>query len=571
MSFFTNVVEVDANGQLTAKKAGSATIMANAGDKNDTVTVTVKAKPVRTSTDVYVKWTDRSQARLYYWNDTTNNKPFPGTAMQKVQCGSDSWWKLSVPLTGTFEVIVTGNNKDDKYPANGKPGTTDIPIPGTAASYYIDGWYAPVTEGTPPSGCSVRSAAPARAQAVPSVEPVMDVSNDAAPQAEEATDPSAPHDVDPRVGRFKIENLPNGTYTLKEFKAPTGYWLNTTEYGFTVKNGELTWTAGKEPDVHDNEHWISDVPTEFSWDKIDAGYSESDNVKNGPIAGSEWKLEKFKDGDYTSEIERIEDCQLVAATGCSGSDKNHEAGKFTLKGLAIGKYRLSETKAPEGYNLPENVYYYFELSTKAPGDTSGVVWTKGTGSFDTTSGDPRERSVNTNAAPNYRKTGSVNWTKVNSEDTAENKKPLPGSEWKLTYTSYDKKPGTTEPKETIICALTDTASSCTVNGESKDVAWAAQKDPTAGKFSYTDLPWGDYVIVETKAPDGYYLDTTEHKFTVGPNTEDKFAFDLGAIKNTPGFELPSTGGEGNTQIVLFGFALTAISMLGCAIVMRKRI
>lgn len=566
----SSVVEVDANGQLTAKKAGSATIMANAGDKNDTVTVTVKAKPVRTSTDVYVKWTDRSQARLYYWNDTTNNNPFPGTAMQKVQCGSDSWWKFSVPLTGTFKVIVTGNNKDDKYPANGKPGTKDIPIPGTAASYYIDGWYAPVTEGTP-SGCSVRSAAPARAQAVPSVEPVMDVSNDAAPQAEEATDPSAPHDVDPRVGRFKIENLPNGTYTLKEFKAPTGYWLNTTEYGFTVKNGELTWTAGKEPDVHDNEHWISDVPTEFSWDKIDAGYSESDNVKNGPIAGSEWKLEKFKDGDYTSEIERIEDCQLVAATGCSGSDKNHEAGKFTLKGLAIGKYRLSETKAPEGYNLPENVYYYFELSTKAPGDTSGVVWTKGTGSFDTTSGDPRERSVNTNAAPNYRKTGSVNWTKVNSEDTAENKKPLPGSEWKLTYTSYDKKPGTTEPKETIICALTDTASSCTVNGESKDVAWAAQKDPTAGKFSYTDLPWGDYVIVETKAPDGYYLDTTEHKFTVGPNTEDKFAFDLGAIKNTPGFELPSTGGEGNTLIVLFGFALTAISMVGCAIAMRKRI
>lgn len=575
----SNVVEVDANGQLTAKKAGSATIMANAGDKNDTVTVTVKAKPVRTSTDVYVKWTDRSQARLYYWKDTTNNNPFPGTAMQKVQCGSDSWWKLSVPLTGTFEVIVTGNNNDDRYPANGKPGTTDIPIPGTAASYYIDGWYAPVTEGTPPSGCSVRSAAPARAQAVPSVEPVMDVSNDAAPQAEEATDPSAPHDVDPRVGRFKIENLPDGTYTLKEFKAPTGYWLNTTEYGFTVKNGELTWTAGKEPDVHDNEHWISDVPTEFSWDKIDAGYSESDNVNNGPLAGSKWRLEKFEapateggEGSYETNIETIEDC---TADGCSSSDKNHEAGKFTLKGLATGKYRLVETEAPNGYKLPENVYYYFELGATDP-DTAvnwnkGAVdtWDKQTGSFNGKSG----KSVNSNAAPNYRNTGSVNWTKVSSGDTAENKTPLAGSEWELTYTSYDKQSDSTTPKEKIICKLTDTSSTCTVNGTSATVAWAEQKDTTNGKFSYTNLPWGDYVIVETKAPDGYYLDSTEHKFTVGPNTDGTYNFtaNLGAITNEPGFELPETGGEGNTLIVMFGVALTAISMLGYAVAMRKRV
>lgn len=572
----SNVVEVDANGQLTAKKAGSATIMANAGDKNDTVTVTVKAKPVRTSTDVYVKWTDRSQAKLYYWNDTTNNEPFPGTAMQKVQCGSDSWWKLSVPLTGTFKVIVTGNNNDDKYPANGKPGTTDIPIPGTAASYYIDGWYAPVTEGTPPSGCSVRSAAPARAQAVPSVEPVMDVSNDAAPQAEEATDPSAPHDVDPRVGRFKIENLPNGTYTLKEFKAPTGYWLNTTEYGFTVKNGELTWTAGKEPDVHDNEHWISDVPTEFSWDKIDAGYSENDSdATNDPLAGSEWKLEKFDNGAYATNIEKIEDCQADAATGCKSSDKNHEAGKFTLKGLAIGKYRLSETKAPEGYKLPENVYYYFELSTQAPDDTSGVIWNKGTAtSYDTTGSftGASEASVNTNAAPNYRKTGNVDWNKVNSEDTSE---LLAGSEWKVRF----KAEGTVNYSEwykVIDCTTTPTA--CSVPGKpDNQPVWTYDHHPSIGAFQLQNLEWGDYELVETKAPDGFNLSEKTYTFTVSKANVDKNITIHGAegsgnnIANTPGFELPETGGEGNTLIVMFGFALTAISMLGYAVAMRKRV
>lgn len=153
---------------------------------------------------------------------------------------------------------------------------------------------------------------------------------------------------------------------------------------------------------------------------------------------------------------------------------------------------------------------------------------------------------------------------------------MAGSEWQLTYTSYDKitnSDDTTTPKETIICQLTDTGSSCTVNGESKNVAWAVDQDSDNGEFSYAKLPWGDYVIVETKAPDGYNLDTTEHRFTIGLGSteENKFEVSLGDIENTPGVVLPATGGEGNTLIVLFGFALIAISMLGCGVAMRKRI
>lgn len=542
----SNVVEVDANGQLTAKKAGSATITANAGDKNDTVTVTVKAKPVRTSTDVYVKWTDRNQARLYYWNGTTNNQPFPGTAMKKVQCGSDSWWKFSVPLTGAFTVIVTGNNDNDKYPANGNPGTTDIPIPGTAASYYINGWYAAVTEGMP-SGCSVRSAAPVRAQAVPSVEPMTDVSNDAAPQAEEATDPSAPHDVDPRVGRFKIENLPNGTYTLKEFKAPTGYWLNTTEYGFTVKNGELTWTAGKEPDVHDNEHWISDKPTQVAWEK-------QDDTTKELLGGSGWTLEQqVQNADGSTNWKTLNEVLDCTKSPCNASvtykDVNPDKGKFLIKELPVGKYRITETTIPTGY---ESMGGPYDFEIKADG--KDVV---------TVEGSP---------IGNKRLLGTVDWTKVSSEalDT-----PLAGAEWKIKF----KAEGATSFSEEYI--VTDCASgTCAVPEKPSQPAWTYDRDATPGVFKLSDLAWGEYQFTESKAPDGYYPSDKTYTFTVSKGNLSGITISVdGAtalasgnkIPNTPGFELPETGGEGNTLIVLFGFALTAISMVGCAIAMRKRI
>lgn len=264
---------------------------------------------------------------------------------------------------------------------------------------------------------------------------------------------------------------------------------------------------------------------------------------------------------------------LENSTVSSKKDEDTKAGKFKVSDLADGTYRLQEKTAPNGYEVSDTVYTITITGGNA-------TWSPG---------------ITDSKIENTRKTGTVKWNKVSSEYNTEF---LSGAEWKLTrIKTFSWKNGVA----TYVNASDDlgTVKDC-VNGESGVSDCSTQSEQYVdlngkkGKFELHGLAWGEYQLVETKAPDGFNLDSTPHAFRIGPaegsdvtgnwytssgfktdNTgaytaNTAFTVDGGSITNTPGVVLPGTGGEGLNKMYAAGLLAVAIAVAGLALSLRRR-
>ena len=261
-------------------------------------------------------------------------------------------------------------------------------------------------------------------------------------------------------------------------------------------------------------------------------------------------------------------------------DEDTAAGKFKVSDLAGGTYQLKEKTAPNGYEVSDTVYTITIQNGTA-------TWSPAFGADNTG-----------NKIANTRKTGSVTWNKVSSD--TNNSDPLSGSEWTLKQTktfSWDNGVAKYIDADATLGTVTD----C-VNDENNVADCSTQTgayvdlDGDSGKFKISGLVWGEYELVESKAPDGYDLDNTPHKFRIGPleggniagnwyantdfntegtsayNEQTTFTVNGGNIKNKPGVILPGTGGAGDYWIYAAALvaALIGVVAAGMALKVRRR-
>ena len=268
-------------------------------------------------------------------------------------------------------------------------------------------------------------------------------------------------------------------------------------------------------------------------------------------------------------------------------DMDTRAGYFKVVDLADGTYTLTEMVAPNGY-IAGGPY------TLTISGTSVSITDK--------DGNP----IAGNKIPNSRETGAISWNKISSD--SKNTKKLSGSEWKLTKTAdfswvngkatYSDVTG--QPWSITDCT-TGEGETCSAPTEGQTIY---DVDPVEGQFKLEGLEWGTYALVESKAPDGYDVDSTERTFTFGPvagtdgtskwnlngvtsapgdttgtfttsdvdYTSSVFTFTAGDIKNKPGVILPGTGGAGDYWIYAAALvaALIGVVAAGMALKVRRR-
>jgi uncharacterized repeat protein (TIGR01451 family)/LPXTG-motif cell wall-anchored protein len=289
-----------------------------------------------------------------------------------------------------------------------------------------------------------------------------------------ATGPSTLSGVDPAPNDdatgLGAAVLP-GTYTLSESASPLYYSLTGWTCVVTAADG----TVGA-PLVGVTEVTIPDMGgancTATNEDPPSLAWTKIDSSTQAALGGTTWSLV-----GPTGTLEVV-DCVAAAAADCTGLDVDPAAGKFLVLNLYQGTFHLTEVGAPAGYQVNTTTY-------------------------DVVIADDTAHSIAT-AIPNVPT--SVSWTKV-----GEDGEPLAGTTWTI------QPAGEADPIEVQDCAAAPCA--------------GPDMDPAAGAFLVYYLAAGDYTLTESAVPPGYYLDPTEHTFTVDASVQATIPVTEGDITN----------------------------------------
>lgn len=352
---------------VTAKNATSSYVTITATEQRDGKKATLKIKVTEPMVSVYFKKSNVQWNN--YWlkyKKNTDVTGWSGDVQSSSACGDYVRFQLPKSSVATDYEFYLGNAQGWNLTANNiYQAVNKSNFRFTGNSVQVVETYNNYQGSTVPSGCTATSAYVenrSRRSAVKNAvfydQPVVRaITNTTAKAA--GTLP----DEDPKAGQLKVSNLTDGTYTLKETSAPNGFYASkASTYTIVIKNGQI-------------EH--SDLPGKVENPRLTGKVTWRKTAKNTSelLSGSEWKLYKTKnftwnngnaeytEGDSITPIAIITDCVNSSEKTCSAqteqyTDRNGEAGKFELVGLAWGEYQLVESRAPDGYNIDKTPHTF---------------------------------------------------------------------------------------------------------------------------------------------------------------------------------------------------------------------
>ncbi|MGX7264903.1 SpaA isopeptide-forming pilin-related protein [Enterococcus crotali] len=343
------------------------------------------------------------------------------------------------------------------------------------------------------------------------------------------------------TGTAFLSGLPYGTYMLIEVQAPAGHQLDTTPRYVTISSASPNGITS-----------ISILNKKVITTGALQVIKQDETGKR--LAGAEFEVRNANG----------------VVVGRITTDAN---GVATLGNLPFGTYQLIETKAPEGYELDTTPRYVTVSKTDPNGKVSITVLNKekvATGSLEVIKEDESGKQRLAGAEFEVRDAnGKVVGNITTDENGMATLKDLPRGTYQLIETKapegyeLDATPKTVviskdDPNGVVSITITNKLEKTTGDLEvvKKDEAGTLlagaefdvynSNDQLVGKITtdangigqLTDLPYGTYKLIETKAPEGYELDTTPRFITLS-KTDPNGKASIEIVNKK--IELPATG------------------------------